>query len=84
MRVFKMISELLRRNAIDIAGFELEELENLFVLMLFGSSVGVPLAPAPLSLELLPYLDHEIGIMNERAFDLDDMLCRIAALLSPA
>jgi len=83
LNIFKTISELLRRNATDLVSCELDELENLFALVLFGSFVGAPLAPAPVSLELLPYLRHEIGIMNERTFELDDMLCRIGALLSP-
>jgi len=83
LNIFKAISELLRKNATDMVSFELDELENLFALMLFGSFVGVPLTPIPISLELLPYLNHEIEVMNERTFELDDMLCRIGALLSP-
>ncbi len=83
MNLFKFLSELLKKNATEVVSFELEELENLFAIMLFGSFVGVTLAPAPLALELLPYLGKEIEVMNERTFELDDMLSRIGALLSP-
>ncbi len=84
MNFFKLLSKLLQENATDVVSFELEELENLFALLLFGNFVGVPLAPVPLSLELLPYLGKEIEIMNERTFELDDMLCRIGGLMGPA
>jgi len=84
MNFFKFLSKLLQENATNVVNFELEELENLFALMLFGNFVGVPLAPVPLSLELLPYLGKEIEVMSERTFELDDMLCRIGGLIEPA
>ncbi|BDC35964.1 MAG: hypothetical protein EF806_03640 [Candidatus Methanoliparum thermophilum] len=77
MNFFKFLPKLLQENATNVVSFELEELENLFALMLFGNFVGIPLTPVSLSLELLPYLGKEIEVMNKRTFELDDMLCRI-------
>ena len=80
--ILRRLSEIMKKNASGIVEAELGELENIFAMLLFGGVAGVPLAPSALSLELLPYLGHELEVMSDRTFDLDDMLCRIASMMS--
>lgn len=47
--------------------WELEELENIFALVLLGSYVGIPNPPIDLSYRLVPYMIREIYIMQEKS-----------------
>ena len=47
--------------------WELEELENVFALLLLGSYVGAPNPPIDISYRLLPHMVREIYIMQEKS-----------------
>jgi hypothetical protein len=47
--------------------FELKELENIFSLLILGGFVGMPSPPAPIAIELLPYMERELTIMLSRS-----------------
>ncbi|KPU64073.1 hypothetical protein EP1X_00160 [Thermococcus sp. EP1] len=47
--------------------WELEELENVFALLLLGSYVGIPNPPIDISYRLLPHMVREIYIMQEKS-----------------
>ncbi len=44
------------------------EMENLFLTLVFGGFVGMPLAPIGISMELMPLLKDEIKLLEERHF----------------
>lgn len=64
---WKVIVQVQRGKASDMLEFELKELENIFSLMLLGGFLGFPAPPAPIALELLPYMERELGIMMSRS-----------------
>lgn len=66
-----------REKAVALTQYEARELENMFVLMLLGSFAGMPSPPSSLSVELLPYLEHEIKVLNHRAENSTDALAEI-------
>jgi len=56
---------------------EMEELENIFALLLLGSFAGIPSPPTFLAVELLPYMERELQILSKRAKDSNDMLAEM-------
>lgn len=70
-----------RDKATEMLEFELKELENIFVILLMGSLVGLPSPPAAMALELIPYLEDEIRLMTIRADFAQDPLGALASML---
>ncbi len=66
-----------RAKVTSMTEFEQKELENLFVLLLMGSFMGVPSPPSYVSAELLPHLEHEIKVLNARAKDSFDTMAEM-------
>jgi len=50
----------------------------MFVLLLMGSFTGVPAPPSFISAELLPYLEHEIKVVNRRSENATDALAELS------
>jgi hypothetical protein len=70
-----------REQVIALTCVELNELENIFALLLLGSFVGFPAPPTFLSVELLPFLEREMNVLNQRAEDACDMLAQMMGTL---
>ena len=64
---FRYIGQVNRIKATDMLIFELNELENIFTILLFGSFMGLPAPPAAMAIELLPYMEDELRLMISRA-----------------
>ena len=62
-----------RQKVTALTQLEMEELENIFALLLMGSFVGFPSPPTFLAVELLPFMERELHILNRRAKDCDDI-----------
>jgi hypothetical protein len=70
-----------RDKAAALTIVEMEELENVFALLLLGSFVGLPSPPTFLAVELLPFMDKELKILNRRAREAGDMLAEMCGAL---
>ena len=70
-----------RANACALTVTEVEELQNIFALLLLGSFVGLPSPPSFLAVELLPYMQQELDLLNKRAQDSNDMLAEMCGIL---
>ena len=70
-----------REKAVEVTEYELRELENLFVLLLMGSFIGIPSPSSLVSAELLPHLGREIEVLNKRAEDAFDAFNEIAGTI---
>jgi hypothetical protein len=82
-RFLSAVDRTHRSQVTAMTEFEQKELENLFVLLLMGSFMGVPSPPSFVSAELLPHLEHELKVMNERAKDSFDTLAEMAGTFNP-
>ena len=70
-----------RAGACALTVTEAEELQNIFALLLLGSFVGLPSPPSFLAVELLPYMQKELEILNKRAQGSNDMLAEMCGVL---
>ncbi len=70
-----------RDQAAALTGVEVKELENIFALVLLGSFIGLPAPPSFLAVELLPFMEREIKVLNRRAQDAGDMLAEMAGTI---
>ncbi len=50
------------------------DMENLFLTLIFGGLVGMPLVPIGVSMELMPLVKDEMKLMEERHFLGSDVL----------
>ena len=75
------IDQAHREKAVEVTEYELRELENLFVLLLMGSFIGIPSPSSLVSAELLPHLGREIEVLNKRAEDAFDAFNEIAGTI---
>ncbi|ORC38399.1 hypothetical protein [Marispirochaeta aestuarii] len=82
LRVFwETAVQVHRDKATGMLEFELKEMENIFVLLLFGSFVGLPSPPSAMALELMPYMEEEIKLMISRADLAQDPLGSLLGML---
>jgi hypothetical protein len=70
-----------RESLVSLTCLEVQELENIFSLLLMGSFIGLPAPPTFLSVELLPFMEREMRILHQRAEDAHDMLAEIMGTL---
>ncbi|MBN1865178.1 MAG: hypothetical protein JW808_09785 [Victivallales bacterium] len=70
-----------RDSAAALTGVEVKELENIFALLLLGSFIGLPSPPSFLAVELLPFMERELKVLNRRAQDAGDMLAEMAGTI---
>jgi hypothetical protein len=80
-RILSDIGTAHREKAIALTSVELNELENIFALLLLGSFVGFPAPPTFLSVELLPFMEREMVVLHQRAGDASDMLAEMVGTL---
>ena len=78
---YTVVRQVNRDKATGMLEFELKELENIFLLLIIGGFVGMPSPPAPVALELLPYLEKEIAIMLSRSDLSNDPLGALMGML---
>ncbi|UCH00603.1 MAG: hypothetical protein JSU78_01110 [Deltaproteobacteria bacterium] len=80
-RIFSGLHTSQRENAVALTIVETEELENIFALLVLGSFVGLPSPPTFLAVELLPFMETELRILNRRAKDAGDMLAEMCGVM---
>lgn len=64
-----------------LTSVEMEEMENIFALLVLGSFVGLPAPPTFLAVELLPFMERELKVLSRRAEDAGDMLAEMCGTL---
>lgn len=74
---FTMMDTAHRDQVVALTAYEARELENIFVLLLLGSFAGMPAPPTFIATELLPFLEHEIRVLNRRAEQTTDVLAEV-------
>lgn len=80
-KAWNIVAQVQRDKATGMLEFQLKEMENLFTIFLYGSFIGLPAPPAPIAIELLPYMEKELALMISRADFAKDPLGSIVGML---
>ncbi len=80
-RIFADFDAAHREQATALTVMEMEELENIFALLLLGAFAGLPSPPTFLAVELLPYMQRELQILCKRAKDSSDMMAEMCGTI---
>ena len=78
---FRGMGTVNRENATRIIEYEIEELEHIFALLLFGSFTGMPSPPVHITLQLLPLMKKELRLMFTKVATAHDALSEITEIL---
>ena len=78
---FRDIQEIQCTKATEILEWELEEMENIFALLVMGCFVGIPSPPVHLMTELMPDMKREFELMLEKVATGHDPLGELFSVL---
>jgi len=81
LEFFNDMGTVNRDNATKIIDYEIEELEHIFTLLLFGSFTGMPSPPVHITLQLLPLMEKELTLMFNKVATAHDALAEITDIL---
>ena len=62
----KVSDEIARGKAVKSIEYEVEEMENIFGILVLGSFIGLPSPPMQISLDLMPFMEKELILMLEK------------------
>jgi len=66
VKALKMAEAVMGHRAVDTIECELEELENIFGILVLGAFVGIPSPPVHVMMALFPLMEDEMQIMLEK------------------
>ncbi|UCG07423.1 MAG: hypothetical protein JSV83_01855 [Desulfobacterales bacterium] len=78
---FKITDGVMRAKAVDIIEYEVEELDNIFGILILGAFVGIPSPPIFISTQLLPLMEKELGVMLAKVSTAHDPLGELFSVL---
>jgi hypothetical protein len=78
---FKITDTVMRAKAVNIIEYEVEELDNIFGILVLGAFVGIPSPPIFISTQLLPLMEKELGVMLAKVATAHDPLGELFSVL---
>jgi hypothetical protein len=79
--VFKDADRVMRGKAVETIEYEVEELDNIFGILVLGAFIGIPSPPIHITMELLPLMEKELHIMLEKVLTAHDPLGDLFSVL---
>lgn len=73
---------VMRGKAVETIEYEIDELINIFGILVLGAFIGIPSPPAHVSMELLPLMDEELAVMLDRIMTAHDPLGDLFSVFS--
>ncbi len=73
---------VMRSKAVETIEYEIEELDNIFGILVLGAFMGIPSPPIHVSMELLPLMTKDLSIMLDRITTAHDPLGDLFSVLS--
>ena len=62
----KVTDGVMRGKAVETIEYEVEELDNIFAILVLGAFIGIPSPPIHITMDLLPDMENELEIMLEK------------------
>ena len=78
---WKIADEVARAKAVNTIEVEVEELENIFGMLVLGSFIGFPSPPMQISLDLMPLMEKELILMLEKVDTAHEPLAHLFSVL---
>ena len=79
--IWKISDEVARGKAVETIEYELEELENIFGVLVLGSFIGMPSPPMQISLDLMPFMEKELILMMEKVDTANEPIAQLFSVL---
>ena len=79
--IWKIFDEVARSKAVETIEYELEELENIFGVLVLGSFIGMPSPPMQISLDLMPFMEKELILMMEKVDTANEPIAQLFSIL---
>lgn len=81
VRYFKSADAVMRHKAVETIEYEVEELENIFGVLVLGAFVGIPSPPIHITMALLPHMEREFEIILDKVSTAHDPLGELFSVL---
>jgi len=81
IRFFRNWDNTNRHAISELHEWECKELQHIFALLVLGSLTGLPAAPTPITLELLPDMEEELILLMDKISTAHDPLGELFSLL---
>ncbi|MBW2200129.1 MAG: hypothetical protein JRF71_04750 [Deltaproteobacteria bacterium] len=78
---WEIADEVARGKAVNIIEVEVEELENIFGMLVLGSFIGFPSPPMQISLDLMPLMEKELILMLEKVDTAHEPIAQLFSVL---
>lgn len=78
---YKTMDLVMRGKAVETIEYEVEELDNIFAILVLGSFIGIPSPPIHVTMALLPVMEKEFNIMLEKVSTAHDPLGDLFSVL---
>ena len=78
---WEIADEVARGKAVNTIEVEVEELENIFGMLVLGSFIGFPSPPMQISLDLMPLMEKELILMLEKVDTAHEPLAHLFSVL---
>jgi hypothetical protein len=72
---------MMRAKAVETIDYEVEELENIFALLVLGAFIGMPSPPLHITMDLMPLMEKDLKVMIEKVATAHDPLGNLFAVL---
>ena len=82
LNVWRTADQVARAKAVDTLEYEVEELDNIFGIIVLGAFIGIPSPPIQLTLELLPVMEKEFETMLNKVATAHDPLGELFSVFS--
>jgi len=78
---FQTTDAVMRGRAVETIAYELDELDNIFGILVLGTFIGIPSPPIHITMDLLPLMENEMNIMLEKVSTAHDPLGDLFSVL---
>lgn len=79
--VIKASDTVMRSRAIEMVEYEINELDNIFGILVLGAFIGIPAPPIHITMDLLPLMDRELNTMLDKVSTAHDPLGDLFSVL---
>ena len=78
---WNIADEVARYKAVETIEYELEEMDNIFGILVLGAFIGIPSPPIHITMELLPHMEKEFKLMLQKVQTAHDPLGDLFSVL---